>query len=251
MGNQAAASGLQAKCCTPTCCAMCLPEDTFTVPGGKDSGEAYPAHFAASAAVLDGRAAPAEEIAIDDGLERELAQEVDLWRLTGAGSADGGAPFGVSMCARGRGDAEVFKPELAAAARWAGVGVPDSSSSWPGQTSGADAGQASSSAWRPPPPATQSRAVDRGAWTEVASANLDARGARNAGRVAGGTAADATRTALPPHPALEGSPRFEAESSSDEDGFAGFFEHGVELSPDSAPAQAEGQMQSEPDRSVL
>lgn len=252
MGNQA--PGLTSKCCTPVCCAMCLHEDTLKDSTAKDStGDNSQANFANSASALGGSDAAAEEIALDDSLEKELAQEVELWRLESTGPADEGAVFGISSAPRSRGDAEVFKPEPAAAARWAGVGTsePHPSASWPGvfqaEPGGAslEAPPPAGAAARPPParrpPDSTARGGDRGAWTEAAAANLDARGSRNANR--GATAAASRGEAprmphMPPpiHSALE-SGCDEVQSSSDEDGFAGFLEHGADFAPTTPAAK--------------
>lgn len=253
MGNQAPA--LNVNCCTPVCCAVCLHEDTLKDSSAKDSGDAYQANFANSAPALGGSDAAAEEIALSDSLEKELVQEVEFWRLENIGPVDDGAVFGISA-SRSRGDAEVFKPEPAVAARWAGVGNSDPhpsaswpgifqaepSSSWPGIFQ-AGPGSASDAASQPPPtrwPPDPARKVDRGAWTEAASANLDARGPRGANRGAGATAvrgdaAEAARMPFPaPHPPFENGCA-EAQSSSDEDGFVGFYEIGADLSAASGP----------------
>lgn len=77
MGNQ-----LPVKCvaaCNPTCCVNCInpqtgrPEDAETGVGQKAGNI-----FANSASVLS---SAAEEISLDDHLEREMANEVELWRL--------------------------------------------------------------------------------------------------------------------------------------------------------------------------
>jgi len=240
---------------------MCLHEDTLKDSSGKESGESYQADFATSASALGGSDAGAEEIALDDTLEKELAQEVEFWRLENAGPADTtGSVFGISASRAGRGDAEVFRPEPAAAARWAGIGTsepPPSSASWPrafqAEPFDGPPGDAATPALRPPPArrppdSTAGGGGDRGAWTEAAAANLDSRGARGANRGAGATAVrgEAPRmpVPLPPHPALESGCE-EANSSSDEDGFAGFLEHGADSPSASASKKAPTELSSD------
>lgn len=274
MGNQAPA--LNINCCTPVCCAVCLHEDTLKDSSAKDSSDAYQANFANSAPALGGSDAAAEEIALSDSLEKELVQEVEFWRLENIGPVDDGAVFGISA-SRSRGEAEVWKPEPAVAARWAGVGNsdPHPSASWPGVFQAehswpgifqAGSGSASDAASQPPQPPPirrmpdPARKADRGAWTEAAAANLDARGPRGANRGAGATAvrgdaAEAPRTSLPPpHPAFENGCA-ETQSSSDEDGFVGFYEVGADVSatsdPDMAPTHTRGTGRRASDRSVF
>jgi len=81
MGNQ-----LPTKCvaaCNPACCANCINPQTGRLEEGDTSGGAGSSQkaagvFANAASVLS---AASEEIALDDHLEKELANEVELWRL--------------------------------------------------------------------------------------------------------------------------------------------------------------------------
>lgn len=77
MGNQ-----LPVKCvaaCNPTCCVNCINPQTGRPEDG-ETGVSQKAGniFANSASVLS---TAAEEISLDDHLEREMANEVELWRL--------------------------------------------------------------------------------------------------------------------------------------------------------------------------
>lgn len=223
MGNQASALG--AKCCTPVCCAMCLHEDTLKDTSAGSESNA----FANAASALGGGDAAAEEIALDDSLEKELAQEVELWRLENAGPADGspGAVFGIS--ARPLRDAAIFKPEPAAAARWAGAGVAGASqgaASWPGfgpEPESVEPAPAAST-WPPPVrrlPDAKENGGQRGAWTEAAAKNLDARVDR------AGPNRSPRQTHSPPLRHSQDQSSADALSSSDEDGFVGFIEEDV------------------------
>jgi len=92
MGNQ-----LPTRCvvpCNPVCCAMCMnpgrlgneSEQDFD-GGGGSSASANGKNggvFANAASVL---AVAAEEISLDDQLEKELANEVELWRMETSGAA--------------------------------------------------------------------------------------------------------------------------------------------------------------------
>lgn len=73
MGNQ-----MPNRCmvpCNPVCCAMCFHQDT----GREADGEHKTGNIFANAASVLSMAA--EEISLDDHLEKELANEVELWRM--------------------------------------------------------------------------------------------------------------------------------------------------------------------------
>lgn len=79
MGNQ-----MPARCmvpCNPVCCAMCFHSDA-----GRESDTEHKTGsiFANAASVLS---MAAEEISLDDHLEKELANEVELWRMETSSTA--------------------------------------------------------------------------------------------------------------------------------------------------------------------
>lgn len=67
--------------CNPVCCAMCFHQDT----GRETDGEHKTGSIFANAASVLSMAA--EEISLDDHLEKELANEVELWRMETSSSA--------------------------------------------------------------------------------------------------------------------------------------------------------------------
>mmetsp|Transcript_124896 Transcript_124896/g.216562 ORF Transcript_124896/g.216562 Transcript_124896/m.216562 type:complete len:373 (+) Transcript_124896:250-1368(+) len=79
MGNQ-----MPARCmvpCNPVCCAMCFHSDA-----GREADHEHKTGsiFANAASVLS---MAAEEISLDDHLEKELANEVELWRMETSSTA--------------------------------------------------------------------------------------------------------------------------------------------------------------------
>jgi len=79
MGNQ-----MPNRCmvpCNPVCCAMCFHQDTGREADGEHKTGSI---FANAASVLS---MAAEEISLDDHLEKELANEVELWRMETSSTA--------------------------------------------------------------------------------------------------------------------------------------------------------------------
>jgi len=67
--------------CNPVCCAMCFHQDAGR---GDDAEHKQGSIFANAASVLS---MAAEEISLDDHLEKELANEVELWRMETSSTA--------------------------------------------------------------------------------------------------------------------------------------------------------------------
>eukprot|EP00927_Polykrikos_kofoidii_P046260 TRINITY_DN40471_c0_g1_i1.p1 TRINITY_DN40471_c0_g1~~TRINITY_DN40471_c0_g1_i1.p1 ORF type:complete len:391 (-),score=86.07 TRINITY_DN40471_c0_g1_i1:71-1243(-) len=81
MGNQ-----MPMRCmtpCNPVCCAMCFQGDGTRDEDGNKTGNSSNI-FANAASVLS---MAAEEISLDDQLEKELASEVELWRMDTSSAA--------------------------------------------------------------------------------------------------------------------------------------------------------------------
>lgn len=96
MGNQ-----LPVKCvaaCNPNCCANCInPQTGRTEEGDGSTGASSSSQkqqniFANAASVLSSQA---EELALDDHLEKELANEVELWRMETTTVPGGGGLAGL------------------------------------------------------------------------------------------------------------------------------------------------------------
>mmetsp|Transcript_42231 Transcript_42231/g.97759 ORF Transcript_42231/g.97759 Transcript_42231/m.97759 type:complete len:306 (+) Transcript_42231:70-987(+) len=265
MGN-----GLPSRCvapCHPQCCAVCIHGDANrTEEEEEHAGSRHKAKgtiFANAASVLS---MAAEEISLDDHLEKELANEVELWRMessntavqmtavnfsvhgkgTGVGAVSGAAtnfvmPFAEQPAARDRSVSPPPRTQVSLHNRIgggvvAGNGTRHSSSSTNDPAAPVDAKNACAGSALASAGLTRSPPAEEGGGDAAAGLGVDAEDVRPSHDMAEAVqarwtppqAAVGLQTSQPLKALPSDCSRVDSASSSDESTFVGFIEDPLE-----------------------